>query len=508
MASRPETTPEYREALRDLARGAGAASARRLFRQPAAPGAAALHDPDLRPGDLERQHRHAGRADADRGDPPRLPGGARLPAPADLHDPRRRASRRRLGQPVFEAAVETARAARAARLDRGNARPRRPAQLRRRRRDRAADGFGGHALLSLRAVPAQPGLRRHRPRRHACCSPPSRSPPSSSCAARTRAPTWPPPACTATPPRRSATPRSSSLWGCCRPSRGAGGGSRRRRSRASSAAGRSPGVLAAAAKTLRIGLQIAVVGAGAVLVIEGMASGGTIVAAAVLSARLLLPFEQLIDGWRQWLDAFAALDRLRDVLSRGAHDPVAPAGGGGARDARRRPARLRAAGPGPALAPQRVVPRRGRRARRRDRPVRARASRRWRAHRRALGADDRRHLSRRAEHLHPRARQLRRGGRLPAAGADALRGQGPREHRPLPRCRHGRRRRRGAPRRRARADRAHAAAATRRGSPTPARVFPAASGSGWRWRGRSSGTRSSSCSTSRTRTSMPRGRRR
>ena len=78
------------------------------------------------------------------------------------------------------------------------------------------------------------------------------------------------------------------------------------------------GVLAAAAKTLRIGLQIAVVGAGAVLVIEGMASGGTIVAAAVLSARLLLPFEQLIDGWRQWLDASAALDRLRDVLSRGA----------------------------------------------------------------------------------------------------------------------------------------------------------------------------------------------
>lgn len=76
--------------------------------------------------------------------------------------------------------------------------------------------------------------------------------------------------------------------------------------------------LSAAAKTLRISLQISVVGAGAVLVIEGWATGGTIVAAAVLTARLLLPFEQLIEGWRQWLDAIAARDRLRDVLDRGA----------------------------------------------------------------------------------------------------------------------------------------------------------------------------------------------
>ena len=79
------------------------------------------------------------------------------------------------------------------------------------------------------------------------------------------------------------------------------------------------GILSATAKTLRIGLQISVVGAGAIIVIEGWATGGTIVAAAVLSARLLLPFEQLIEGWRQWLDALAALDRLRDVLNRGSN---------------------------------------------------------------------------------------------------------------------------------------------------------------------------------------------
>ncbi|MFT3972729.1 MAG: type I secretion system permease/ATPase [Amaricoccus sp.] len=76
--------------------------------------------------------------------------------------------------------------------------------------------------------------------------------------------------------------------------------------------------LHAVAKMLRIGLQIAIVCAGATLVVRHEASPGTITASAVISARLLLPFEHLIDGWRKWLDAFAALDRLRDVLRRGA----------------------------------------------------------------------------------------------------------------------------------------------------------------------------------------------
>ena len=75
--------------------------------------------------------------------------------------------------------------------------------------------------------------------------------------------------------------------------------------------------LTAVARGLRTGLQIANVCAGAVLVINHQASAGTIVAAAVISSRLLLPYEQLIDGWRQWFDAIAALERIRDVLVRG-----------------------------------------------------------------------------------------------------------------------------------------------------------------------------------------------
>ncbi len=76
--------------------------------------------------------------------------------------------------------------------------------------------------------------------------------------------------------------------------------------------------LTAVAKMLRVGLQIAVVCAGALLVIAGEVTAGTIIAAAVISARLLLPYEQLIEGWRQWLEASAALGRLREVLGRGA----------------------------------------------------------------------------------------------------------------------------------------------------------------------------------------------
>lgn len=76
--------------------------------------------------------------------------------------------------------------------------------------------------------------------------------------------------------------------------------------------------LTAAARMVRVGLQIAVICAGAALVIGREASAGTILASAVISGRLLQPYEQLIDGWRQWLDAFAAMGRTRDLLARGA----------------------------------------------------------------------------------------------------------------------------------------------------------------------------------------------
>ena len=57
--------------------------------------------------------------------------------------------------------------------------------------------------------------------------------------------------------------------------------------------------------------------AGASLVIRQEVSPGTILAAAVIMSRMLSPFEHLIDGWRQWVNASAIARRLRDLLSEG-----------------------------------------------------------------------------------------------------------------------------------------------------------------------------------------------
>lgn len=76
--------------------------------------------------------------------------------------------------------------------------------------------------------------------------------------------------------------------------------------------------LAALARGSRVGLQIAVICTGAVLVIRQEASPGTILAAAVITSRMLAPFEHLIDGWRQWVNASAIAQRLRDLLRDGA----------------------------------------------------------------------------------------------------------------------------------------------------------------------------------------------
>ncbi|WP_295044891.1 type I secretion system permease/ATPase [uncultured Paracoccus sp.] len=76
--------------------------------------------------------------------------------------------------------------------------------------------------------------------------------------------------------------------------------------------------LAALARGSRVGLQIAVICTGATLVIRQEASPGTILAAAVITSRMLAPFEHLIDGWRQWLNALAIAQRLRKLLQDGA----------------------------------------------------------------------------------------------------------------------------------------------------------------------------------------------
>lgn len=90
---------------------------------------------------------------------------------------------------------------------------------------------------------------------------------------------------------------------------------------AQSSLARSTGVLGGLSRLGRLFLQSAILTVGALLVIDGKASGGVIFASSILSARALAPIDQAIANWR----AFAAAKIGWRRLSRLLHDiPVEP----------------------------------------------------------------------------------------------------------------------------------------------------------------------------------------
>ncbi len=68
------------------------------------------------------------------------------------------------------------------------------------------------------------------------------------------------------------------------------------------------------AKMFRIGLQSAVLGLGAYLVIRGELSGGAMIAASVLTSRALAPMEIALSHWKGFLAARQGLQRIRQLL--------------------------------------------------------------------------------------------------------------------------------------------------------------------------------------------------
>jgi ABC-type protease/lipase transport system fused ATPase/permease subunit len=72
--------------------------------------------------------------------------------------------------------------------------------------------------------------------------------------------------------------------------------------------------LGAAAKILRFGLQSAVLGIGAYLVVADQASGGIMIASAILMGRALAPVEVALTSWKQFIAAREGIGRLRAVL--------------------------------------------------------------------------------------------------------------------------------------------------------------------------------------------------
>jgi ATP-binding cassette subfamily C protein len=69
-------------------------------------------------------------------------------------------------------------------------------------------------------------------------------------------------------------------------------------------------------KATRLLLQSAALGVGCYLAVEGQISAGAVIAASILTARAYSPVEQIVGGWRQLGNGFAAFQRLRKALTR------------------------------------------------------------------------------------------------------------------------------------------------------------------------------------------------
>ncbi|TGQ29023.1 type I secretion system permease/ATPase [Mesorhizobium sp. M00.F.Ca.ET.216.01.1.1] len=74
-------------------------------------------------------------------------------------------------------------------------------------------------------------------------------------------------------------------------------------------------IFSGASRALRMMLQLAILGAGAWLVLEGQMTAGMIFASSLVSSRALQPLDQLIGSWRQIVDARRAWKRLEAALA-------------------------------------------------------------------------------------------------------------------------------------------------------------------------------------------------
>lgn len=67
-------------------------------------------------------------------------------------------------------------------------------------------------------------------------------------------------------------------------------------------------------KFLRLCTQIAILGWGAWLALDGQVTGGTIIAASIVASRALAPLEGTIEGWRSFVQARSAYGRIKTLL--------------------------------------------------------------------------------------------------------------------------------------------------------------------------------------------------
>ena len=72
--------------------------------------------------------------------------------------------------------------------------------------------------------------------------------------------------------------------------------------------------ISGASKFTRLVAQIIILGVGAYLAIHGSVTGGMMIAAAIIAGRALQPFEMMIEGWRNLMQARSAYARVRATV--------------------------------------------------------------------------------------------------------------------------------------------------------------------------------------------------
>lgn len=73
-------------------------------------------------------------------------------------------------------------------------------------------------------------------------------------------------------------------------------------------------MLASVSKSARLLTQVAMLGWGAFLAIEGQMTGGMVIAASIIASRALTPIEGAIEGWNSFTQFLASFQRVRNLL--------------------------------------------------------------------------------------------------------------------------------------------------------------------------------------------------
>ncbi len=76
------------------------------------------------------------------------------------------------------------------------------------------------------------------------------------------------------------------------------------------------GIMGGISKAFRMGLQIGILGYGAILVLDGEITAGMIFASSIISSRALQPIDQVINSWRQLAAGWLSWQRLSSDLEK------------------------------------------------------------------------------------------------------------------------------------------------------------------------------------------------